>query len=276
MTIASPVQSCGEQCDEVTKWEPSAFLRLPLELRQTIYRLCLLFDYNVNIRATTTGYDYHVKSFVNVYYEKPIEMDPARLMRFPNRKAHKLIEWQRNSCLIRVSKQLHAEATPFLYSNKFMFDSWKNFYFFGTVCGLDNAKSLQDIRVPLPLLVNRHTPLGATSNNDESLTNWAMTGLTILKRSPNLRKITFTVPSNLYTQDLRVARHFCQIPDSCQVEIEPGDQLRTCRFSFTGMGYKLYEMAQEIEHLFVSKRWDLIETFPKRRKVVHDLSDDEE
>ncbi|MCJ1248652.1 hypothetical protein MMC30_005870 [Trapelia coarctata] len=252
------------------------FLRLPRELRESVYKLCLCFDFDLNICASPTTDSYDGKVFSDDYYGYLIGVESIKLRHYPRQYARETIELQRNSQLLRVSKQLHAEATLFLYSNRFTFISWKDFYLFYAICGPENSRSLKEITIPLPLPVNRDQPMGTASKSEESPNKWTIVGLANLSRSPKLRNLTFTVPDDLTTRDLRVAGHLRQIPDSCNVSIESRLQLCTYPFPFTCMELRLCGLAQSVEDLFACKRWDLIETFPKRKKVVHDQSDDEE
>jgi len=243
----------------------------------------------LTIYLASTGTDHEGKSFLDDYKGNPIKMHSIKFRHFPHYSTHETIDVQRNSRFVRVSRQLYAEASPFLHSNRFTFGSWKEFHCFRTIIGPENSKCLQEISIPLPLPAARGTSLGTVSNNknsvsneeecpfnEDSPTNWAITGLASLHSSPRLRNVTFRILSNLSVLDLRVAGHFRQLPDSCRVNIEPGFQLRQDPYLHMETEDRLCVLAREVEDLFVSKRWDLIECFPKKKKVMHEQSDDEE
>jgi hypothetical protein len=274
------VQNGGDKCEENAR---TNFLQLPLELRQTIYKLCLSLDQDLNICVTSAS-----KAYLDDYEED--FADRHHVAHFPNCSYQETIDLRRRSRLVRVSRQLHAEASPFLYCNRFTFDSWVDFNCFCTIVGPENAKCMQAIRIPLPLLATRGSPLRTASderkfvssdgeslsNRGNSLTSWATTGLASLSKFPRLRHVTFAMPDDLTVLDLRVAGHFRQIPDSCRVSIEPGFQFRKVPHPHMDMKDRLCGLALEVEDLFISKRWDRIECFPKRKKLVHERSDDEE
>lgn len=283
MDSAFTVQNCGDKCEETARVK---FLQLPLELRQTIYKLCLSWDQDLNICVTSSSHGRKV--FLDDYEEDVANR--YHVAHFPNCSDQETIDLRRNSRLVRVSRQLHAEASPFLYCNQFAFDRWSDFHCFCTIVGPENAKCMQAIRIPLPLLATRGAPLRTASdeakfisndaeslsNRGNALTRWAITGLASLSKFPRLRHVTFIMPDDLTVLDLRVAGQFRQIPDSCRVSIEPGLQFRKVQHRHMDLKDRLCGLALEVEDLFINKRWDLIDSFPKRKKLVHERSDDEE
>ncbi|MCJ1360768.1 MAG: hypothetical protein MMC33_010777 [Icmadophila ericetorum] len=151
-STAKPLSTLVESYDSNSK--PFPFLKLPAELRNAIYRECLVRgDHSFTILSEESP----ANAFPN---REDLKLDtPKEAFDTTGVTSFTVLPYKfHGPSVLRVSRQLNEEGIRFLYGNNvFRFQSWQTAKVFATTCGVTNSSMLRHVEVPLPYMFDKNT-----------------------------------------------------------------------------------------------------------------------
>ena len=188
------------------------FLSLPDETRTQIYRLCLQVSRPLNIENKVAL----LPAGSTKSYAKDVDAIASTLV-------YSTVPYYREylaPTLLHVSRRLHEEATPILYSaNKFQFSSWALFHVFIKTCGLKATALLQHVQIPFPL--DHNLPRERPGHHGNSA--WPADAHLTFKLMTKIQVLTLHTPYDLFLGDRKASSPwFDQIPKTWTVKVQAG------------------------------------------------------
>ncbi|KAL8784384.1 MAG: hypothetical protein Q9213_003984 [Squamulea squamosa] len=201
-----------------------AFGKLPGEIRNQIYRLCLVSEQPLTIvpsNPTTTGAN-NPRS--NVYSRSRLRVLDAENL---------------NLNLMRVGGTVHEEVVPLLYGcNTFQFpgpDCWKIFLRFDRALTDFSHDKIRKINIHFPIIQRRpYFEPGILSDHgfgtSQPLSKFSKStcnGLRILKSLPCLEVLTMHLTTDILDSDVFLLQKIhCSVNRTCQIIIDGGLQIK--------------------------------------------------
>ncbi len=185
---------------------PFPFYRLPGELRNKIYHLCLVDARPISIESREPlGFDNQPRS------ESHLDDGEDNDALTTGKQTHV------NTSLVRIDSTIHDEAAPILYGhNTFVFEgccSWNDFSYFKSLLTRTSLKHIRNIEIIFPYLPRFYW-------SSRSFMPFCRRGLKNLKKLPALQTLTLHLYEDVtpdYYSSLRTIRR--GFSGNCQIAI---------------------------------------------------------